>query len=363
MILKLKRGKGLRKSYTRGLRIRIIFIVCIAIFNMGMIGSTIDSYRNVETVYSEGTYSLKDGGVSVIKISGIEKMDIEDADLDEDEKFYLIEHEQGFIMLKATEEQVNKILGFSLTDYKFWLFNGDEVYARVTTTVDKSWDASLGMTTTNISSALKNSFEQAAKKSVLITLKEVDISTELGTTDSKVINKKMEETPFRANAYITSIGKWYYINNMVMLIIITMITFFSTRRIIKNIIEAKKNYEYLYSTHPEVERDFSILSNEAEYIDKVLKVIVYKESLILYKGGFNCINIADIGKLVVDIEYNEDSWVTKKYYLNILDKVEDDVLRIPVGKHFRNDKLTEETLKKLGELLKEKYNVKISYNY
>lgn len=173
----------------------------------------------------------------------------------------------------------------------------------------------------------------------------------------------MKEEPFRADIYIVPTSKWYHTNNVLILIVITLITLLTVRKLIKNLILVRKNYELLFSTHPEVERDFNLLRNKAEYIDEVLKIIVYNGSLIFQKGKFTITDMAVIRKIDVGVYSEVDNINSKVYYINILDDVGNELRLDLPRKYFKNIKITRDRLDKLGEFLQEKYKVKIFYKY
>lgn len=86
--------------------------------------------RGIETQYSnEGAYEPGEAGYAVVKIINIEETNIEDGDLSDGEKFYLVEFEKGFTMLKATPEKVKEILGDSVTkDKKLYNIGDKPIY-------------------------------------------------------------------------------------------------------------------------------------------------------------------------------------------------------------------------------------------
>lgn len=107
-----------KKSYIRGSKILIFFTVVLFLFNIASLGTVIDGYRDLKTLYSEEKYQLSGGGYAVIRITGIEKTDIQDESLKSSENFYLVNHERGFVMLKASAEQVENMIGSLLNDEK-----------------------------------------------------------------------------------------------------------------------------------------------------------------------------------------------------------------------------------------------------
>ena len=97
----------MRKNYLKG-QLNFIILTLMVWFAAIYIAkdNILQLTRGIETQYSkEGAYEPGEAGYAVVKIIKIEETNIEDEDLF-DEKFYLVEFEKGFTMLKATPEKV-----------------------------------------------------------------------------------------------------------------------------------------------------------------------------------------------------------------------------------------------------------------
>ena len=109
----------MRKSYIRGSKVSIIIAIILFVVSFVFIVASINSFRSLETLYKEGDDFSGDSGYSIIKVVAIEEQNIVDEKLKEGEKFYLVDYERGFIMLKATEKELEKFLdGRKLQDGK-----------------------------------------------------------------------------------------------------------------------------------------------------------------------------------------------------------------------------------------------------
>ena len=98
----------MRKSYIRGSKVSIIIAIILFVVSFVFIVASINSFRSLETLYKEGDDFSGDSGYSIIKVVAIEEQNIVDEKLKEGEKFYLVDYERGFIMLKATEKFIKR---------------------------------------------------------------------------------------------------------------------------------------------------------------------------------------------------------------------------------------------------------------
>lgn len=124
----------MRKNYLKG---QLNFIILTLLIWFAAIYIAKDNIlqltRGIETQYSnEGAYEPGEAGYAVVKIINIEETNIEDGDLSDDEKFYLVEFEKGFTMLKARPEKVKEMLGDSITkDKKLYNIGDKPIYVKV----------------------------------------------------------------------------------------------------------------------------------------------------------------------------------------------------------------------------------------
>lgn len=349
----------MRKSYIRGSKGSIILAIILFLVSFMFTAAAINSFRNLETLYKEGDNFSGDSGYSIIKVAGIEEQNIVDEKLKEDEKFYLVDYEHGFIMLKATEKELEKFLdGRKLKDGKLTNLSNENIYKRI----DAIPEVTRGRRSrkVNISDELRRKFIESAQKSSLIRERVKQIIAEVGIKDNKDAYKsKLQEKPFYSNMYLETTGWGYYgmfIGIPSVLSAITIGVIFSIRRRIRH---ARSEYEELFIEFPETERDLDILLREAQYIDEGLKVLIYKDSLIVYKGVFNFEPLRDIKQLEFR-KVTDSKGRFKGYVLDILRLDDTSNLDIKIG---MIRKETEQRIVQLGNYIKEEYKKRVGYRF
>ena len=349
----------MRKSYIRGSKGSIILAIILFLVSFMFTAAAINSFRNLETLYKEGDNFSGDSGYSIIKVAGIEEQNIVDEKLKEDEKFYLVDYEHGFIMLKATEKELEKFLdGRKLKDGKLTNLSNENIYKRI----DAIPEVTRGRRSrkVNISDELRRKFIESAQKSSLIRERVKQIIAEVGIKDNKDAYKsKLQEKPFYSNMYLETTGWGYYgmfIGIPSVLSAITIGVIFSIRRRIRH---ARSEYEELFIEFPETERDLDILLREAQYIDEGLKVLIYKDSLIVYKGVFNFEPLRDIKQLEFR-KVTDSKGRLKGYVLDILRLDDTSNLDIKIG---MIRKETEQHIVQLGNYIKEEYKKGVGYRF
>ena len=349
----------MRKSYIRGSKGSIILAIILFLVSFMFTAAAINSFRNLETLYKEGDNFSGDSGYSIIKVAGIEEQNIVDEKLKEDEKFYLVDYERGFIMLKATEKELEKFLdGRKLKDGKLTNLSNENIYKRI----DAIPEVTRGRRSrkVNISDELRRKFIESAQKSSLIRERVKQIIAEVGIKDNKDAYKsKLQEKPFYSNMYLETTGWGYYgmfIGIPSVLSAITIGVIFSIRRRIRH---ARSEYEELFIEFPETERDLDILLREAQYIDEGLKVLIYKDSLIVYKGVFNFEPLRDIKQLEFR-KVTDSKGRFKGYVLDILRLDDTSNLDIKIG---MIRKETEQRIVQLGNYIKEEYKKRVGYRF
>ena len=349
----------MRKSYIRGSKGSIILAIILFLVSFMFTAAAINSFRNLETLYKEGDNFSGDSGYSIIKVAGLEEQNIVDEKLKEDEKFYLVDYEHGFIMLKATEKELEKFLdGRKLQDGKLTNLSSENIYKRI----DAIPEVTRGRRSrkVNISYELRRKFIESAQKSSLIRERVKQIIAEVGIKDNKDAYKsKLQEKPFYSNMYLETTGWGYYgmfIGIPSVLSAITIGVIFSIRRRIRH---ARSEYEELFIEFPETERDLDILLREAQYIDEGLKVLIYKDSLIVYKGVFNFEPLRDIKQLEFR-KVTDSKGRFKGYVLDILRLDDTSNLDIKIG---MIRKETEQRIVQLGNYIKEEYKKRVGYRF
>ena len=349
----------MRKSYIRGSKGSIILAIILFLVSFMFTAAAINSFRNLETLYKEGDNFSGDSGYSIIKVAGIEEQNIVDEKLKEDEKFYLVDYEHGFIMLKATEKELEKFLdGRKLQDGKLTNLSSENIYKRI----DAIPEVTRGRRSrkVNISYELRSKFIESAQKSSLIRERVKQIIAEVGIKDNKDAYKsKLQEKPFYSNMYLETTGWGYYgmfIGISSVLSAITIGVIFSIRRRIRH---ARSEYEELFIEFPETERDLDILLREAQYIDEGLKVLIYKDSIIVYKGVFNFEPLRDIKRLEFR-KVTDSKGRLQGYMLDILRLDDTSNFDIKIG---MIRKETEQHIVQLGNYIKEEYKKGVGYRF
>lgn len=349
----------MRKSYIRGSKGSIILAIILFLVSFMFTAAAINSFRNLETLYKEGDNFSGDSGYSIIKVAGIEEQNIVDEKLKEDEKFYLVDYEHGFIMLKATEKELEKFLdGRKLKDGKLTNLSNENIYKRI----DAIPEVTRGRRSrkVNISDELRRKFIESAQKSSLIRERVKQIIAEVGIKDNKdAYTNKLKEKPFYSNMYLKPIGWGYYVMTIGVPFVLSAITIGVIFSIIRRIRHARSEYEELFIEFPETERDLDILLREAQYLDEGLKVLIYKDSIIVYKGVFNFEPLRDIKRLEFR-KVTDSKGRLQGYMLDILRLDDTSNFDIKIG---MIRKETEQHIVQLGNYIKEEYKKGVGYRF
>ena len=349
----------MKKSYLRGTRLKIFFAILFVLFS---IASTISLYkdyiRSAEVQYKEGKQFPKVSWYTIIKVEALEELDITDDSLKDNQKFYMLQHEHGFVMLKASKDDVKKLIQSNdIPNDKIIDLKDKDIYSPVDAIFERG---SKGRK--NISPELKEKFKNAAEHSLLISERVLDVFKEIGIKKSvddysSEFRDKLREKPFLSNFYLTVPGKGYYIGSYGMEVVILLITFFLIRSVIKNIRKNKAEYEELFIKYPETERDLDILVREAKYINKKLKVLIYKDALILYGRGFNFQLLSGFSKVTFDREIRKGRVISyRAHFHNIFETDE----KVKVCSNYKNSR---EDIDELGKTLKQTFGKTVRYNY
>ena len=345
----------MRKSYLRGTRLKLFFAILFVLFSIAStIGLYKDYIRSAEVQYKEGKQFPKVSWYTIIKVEALEELDITDDSLNDNQKFYMLQHEHGFVMLKASKEDVKKLIQSNdIPNEKLIDLKDKDIYSPVDAIFERG---SKGRK--NISPELKEKFKNAAEHSSLIRARVSDIVNEIVIKKSvDDYSSKLREKPFTSQFYLTVPGKGYYIMTYVVEVVILIITFFSVKSVIKNIRKNKAEYEELFIKYPETERDLDILVREAKYINKKLKVLIYKDALILYGRGFNFQLLSGFSKVTFDREIRKGRGISYiAYFHNNFETDE----KVKVCSNYKN---LREDIDELGKTLKETFGKTVRYNF
>ena len=345
----------MRKSYLRGTWLILFWAILFVLFS---IASTISLYkdyiRSAEVQYKEGKQFPKVSWYTIIKVEALEELDITDDSLKDNKKFYMLQHEHGFVMLKASKEDVKKLIQSNdIPNEKLIDLKDKDIYSPVDAIFERG---SKGRK--NISPELKEKFKNAAEHSSLIRARVSDIVNEIVIKKSvDGSSSKLREKPFTSQFYLTVPGKGYYFLTYAVEVVILLITFFSVKSVIKDIRKNKAEYEELFIKYPETERDLDILVREAKYINKKLKALIYKDALILYGKGFNFQLLSGFSKVTFGREIRKGRVVS--YIAHFHNNFETDE-KVKVCSNYKNSR---EDIDELGKTLKQTFGKIVRYNF
>ena len=345
----------MRKSYLRGTWLKLFFAILFVLMSIGGIQSIYDDItKSAEVQYKEGKQFKKESGYTFIKVEALEELDITDDSLSADQKFYMLQHEHGFVMLKASKEDVKKLIQSNdIPNEKIIDLKDKDIYSPVDAIFERG---SKGRK--NISPELKEKFKNAAEHSSLVRARVSDIVNEIVIKKSvDSASSKLREKPFISQFYLIVPGKGYYIMTYVVEVVILIITFFLVKSVIKNIRKNKAEYEELFIKYPETERDLDILVREAKYINKKLKALIYKDALILYGRGFNFQLLSGFSKVTFGREIRKGRVVSYIAHFHNNFKTDE---KVKVCSNYKNSR---EDIDELGKTLKQTFGKTVRYNY
>ena len=212
----------MKKRKPKGIRLKLFFAIMFIFVSIVAVGSTYnDTIQSSERSYEKGD-----------QLEALEELDIVDKELDEDEKFYMVEHENGFVILKATQDDIKKLIHSSdVPERKIINLKDKNIYSRVDVKREKG--SSRGRV--HISFELLDKFNDAAKHSSLIKNRVSDVLKEEGSNKTEAYYKKLQEKPFVSNVYLTVPGYLYYIGTYVFTTIFVLGTLFLITSIIKDV--------------------------------------------------------------------------------------------------------------------------------
>ena len=334
----------MKKSYLRGTRLKIFFAILFVLFS---IAATIGLYKNhirsAEVQYKEGKQFPKVSWYTIIKVEALEELDITDDSLKDNQKFYMLQHEHGFVMLKASKDDVKKLIQSNdIPNDKIIDLKDKNIYSHV----DAKFERESKWEKLNISPELKEKFENAAERSLIF---------RESVSDNQ--SSKLREKPFLSNYYLTVPVKGSDVGAYAMEVVFLLIPFFLIKSVIKNIRKNKAKYEELFIEYPETERDLDILVREAKYINKKLKVLIYKDALILYGKGFNFQLLSGFSKITFGREIRKGRVVS--YIAHFHNNFETDE-KVKICSNYKNSR---EDIDELGKTLKQTFGKTVRYNF
>lgn len=345
----------MRKNYLKG-QLNFIILTLLVWFAAIYIAkdNILQLTRGIETQYSnEGSYEPGEAGYAVVKIINIEETNIEDEDLSEDEKFYLVEFEKGFTMLKATPEKVKEMLGDSVTKDKLLYNIGDKpIYTKI-----EGVPARTGKRNTIISvpEELQKKFVDAYRSSEIFSkrLEKVTADYKKGV-DITTIKNREKERPFYADTYIKPLGSSFHLFQIVGNAMILWVAVWMTKILYRRMLVGKARYEKLFVAYPETERDLDVIRREATFLNEEFKVLIYKDMFISYHSEFIALYITDIKSIEVIRIHGKD----KIFYhmeIKLTNSGEDEA-------YFPND-ANEEQLKVFVDTLRDSFGINVKLTF
>ena len=224
----------MKKRKPRGIRLKLVFAIMFIFVSIIAVGSTYNNtISSPERSYEKGDqFEGESIGITYVKLEALEELDIVDKDLDEDEKFYMVEHENGFVILKATQDDIKKLIKSSdVPEEKIINIKDKNIYSRV----DVKREKGRSRDRVHISFELLDKFNDAAKHSSLIKNRVSDVLKEEGSNKTESYYKKLQEKPFISNVYLTVPGYLYYLGTYGFTTIFVLGTLFLITSIIKDV--------------------------------------------------------------------------------------------------------------------------------
>ena len=224
----------MNKRRLKGIRLKLVFAIMFIFVSIVAVGSTYSKTINSpERSYEKGNqFEGESIGITYVKLEALEELDIVDKELDEDKKFYMVQHENGFVILKATQEDIKKLIKSSdVPEGKIINLKDKNIYSRVDVKSEKGRNRDR----VHISFELLDKFNDAAKHSSLIKGRVSDVLKEEDSNKTESYYKKLQEKPFVSNVYLTVPGYLYYIGTYVFTTIFVLGTLFLITSIIKDI--------------------------------------------------------------------------------------------------------------------------------
>lgn len=224
----------MKKRKPRVIRLKLVFAIMFIFVSIIAVGSTYNNtIQSPERSYEKGDqFEGESIGITYVKLEALEELDIVDKELGEDEKFYMVQHENGFVILKATQEDVKKLIHSSnVPEGKIINLKDKNIYSRV----DVKREKGRSREKVHISFELLDKFNDAAKHSSLIKGRVSDVLKEEGSNRTESYYKKLQEKPFVSNVYLTVPGYLYYLGTYGFTTIFVLGTLFLITSIIKDI--------------------------------------------------------------------------------------------------------------------------------
>lgn len=342
----------MRKNYLKGVLLFIIMTIGVCLATTMFTKDNIEKLsEGLEAQYSNGrAYEPGEAGYAIVKIINIEETDIKDEKLSDGEKFYLVEHDTGYTMLKATPDDVKRMLGESFTkDKKLYNIGDNPIYAKIDGVPSKTGK---GNKKISVPDELQKKFEEAYSASDINSkrLKRISADYEKGV-DTTTIKNREKERPLFLDAYIEPLSRYYHLSQLIGSTIAILISLWMIKVVYRRIRINKESYKRLFVSYPETKRNLDIILREAKFFNKEFKVFIYKDMFISYGAEFIALYISDIKSIKVNSTYGRGR---RKFYHMIIKSTKDGVHKVP----FPED-ATKEQLKIFINTLRDSFEINV----
>ena len=346
----------MRKNYLKGALVPLIMTIVICSLTILFTKDSIQKLsEGLETQYAKGrSYEPKRAGYAIVKIINIEETDIKDEKLSDGEKFYLVEHDKGYTMLKATPDEVKRMLGESFTkDKKLYDIGDNPIYAKIDGVPSKTGK---GNKKISVPDELQKKFEEAYSTSDINSkrLKRIAVDYEKGV-DTITIKNREKERPLFLDAYIEPLSRYYHLSQLIGSTIAILISLWMIKVVYRRIRINKESYKRLFVGYPETKRDLDIILREAKFFNKEFKVLIYKDMFISYGAEFIALYISDIKSIKVNSAYGRGR---RKFYHMIIKSTKDGVHKVPFPEN-----ATKEQLKIFINTLRDSFGINVKLTF
>ena len=346
----------MRKNYLKGALVPLIMTIVICSLTILFTKDSIQKLsEGLETQYAKGrSYEPKRAGYAIVKIINIEETDIKDEKLSDDEKFYLVEHDKGTTMLKATPDDAKRMLGESFTkDKKLYNIGDNPIYAKIDGVPSKTGK---GNKKISVPDELQKKFEEAYSTSDINSkrLKRIAVDYEKGV-DTTTIKNREKERPLFLDVYIEPLSRYYHLSQLIGSTIAILISLWMIKVVYRRIRINKESYKRLFVSYPETKRDLDIILREAKFFNKEFKVLIYKDMFISYGAEFIALYISDIKSIKVNSAYGRGR---RKFYHMIIKSTKDGVHKVPFPEN-----ATKEQLKIFINTLRDSFGINVKLTF
>ena len=346
----------MRKNYLKGALVPLIMTIVICSLTILFTKDSIQKLsEGLETQYAKGrSYEPKRAGYAIVKIINIEETDIKDEKLSDGEKFYLVEHDKGTTMLKATPDDAKRMLGESFTkDKKLYNIGDNPIYAKIDGVPSKTGK---GNKKISVPDELQKKFEEAYSTSDINSkrLKRIAVDYEKGV-DTTTIKNREKERPLFLDVYIEPLSRYYHLSQLIGSTIAILISLWMIKGVDRRIRINKESYKRLFVSYPETKRDLDIILREAKFFNKEFKVLIYKDMFISYGAEFIALYISDIKSIKVNSAYGRGR---RKFYHMIIKSTKDGVHKVPFPEN-----ATKEQLKIFINTLRDSFGINVKLTF